>query len=171
MGLFKNLIHCLRLIDKGDNTFSASNGFAKLLTVALVDGVGTGHKVGGRPDDEDPAGVMGGGNAVYLSLYNGGPHGELLDAEVTVVKDGERLTLPAGGKVCLLPGQSVTITPYLYHDFHVEPTGGAVLLGEVSMCNDDVNDNCFLEKTGRFPEIEEDEAPYRLLCTEYPAAE
>ena len=24
---------------------------------------------------------------------------------------------------------------------------------------------------GRFPEIEEDEAPYRLLCNEYPVAE
>jgi len=24
---------------------------------------------------------------------------------------------------------------------------------------------------GRFPKIEEDEAPYRLLCNEYPAAE
>lgn len=45
-----------------------------------------------------------------------------------------------------------------------------MLLGEVSMCNDDENDNCFYEKMGRFPEIEEDEPPYRYLCTEYPAA-
>ena len=49
-------------------------------------------------------------------------------------------------------------------------TGGAVLLGEVSMCNDDENDNCFYEQMGRFPEIEEDEPPYRLLCNEYPEA-
>ena len=47
---------------------------------------------------------------------------------------------------------------------------GPVLLGEVSMCNDDENDNRFYEPIGRFPEIEEDEAPYRLLCTEYPKA-
>ena len=26
------------------------------------------------------------------------------------------------------------------------------------------------EQMGRFPEIEEDEPPYRYLCTEYPAA-
>ena len=38
------------------------------------------------------------------------------------------------------------------------------------MCNDDENDNRFYEPIGRFPEIEEDEKPYRLLCTEYPKA-
>ena len=36
--------------------------------------------------------------------------------------------------------------------------------------NDDNTDNRFYEPLGRFPEIEEDEPPYRLLCTEYPAA-
>ena len=40
-----------------------------------------------------------------------------------------------------------------------------------SQCNDDETDNRFYEKVGRFPEIEEDEAPYRLLCNEYPNAE
>ena len=46
-----------------------------------------------------------------------------------------------------------------------------MLIGEVSQCNDDNTDNRFYEKMGRFPVIEEDEAPYRLLCNEYPAAE
>ena len=45
-----------------------------------------------------------------------------------------------------------------------------VLLGEVSMLNDDNTDNRFYENIGRFPEIEEDEVPYRLLCSEYPKA-
>ena len=40
----------------------------------------------------------------------------------------------------------------------------------VPMCNDDNTDNRFLKPLGRFPTIEEDEAPYRLLCNEYPAA-
>ena len=31
-------------------------------------------------------------------------------------------------------------------------------------------DNNFNPPAGRFPEIEEDEAPYRLLCNEYPMA-
>ena len=46
---------------------------------------------------------------------------------------------------------------------------GAVLLGEVSQCNDDNTDNRFNPPVGRFPKIEEDEPPYRLLCNEYPA--
>ena len=54
---------------------------------------------------------------------------------------------------------------------HVEEGTGAVLLGEVSMCNDDENDNRFYEPIGRFPTIEEDEPAYRLLCNEYPAAQ
>ena len=65
---------------------------------------------------------------------------------------------------------SLTITQRLYHDFNVEPGTGAVLIGEVSQCNDDNTDNHFDIQAGRFPSIEEDEAPYRLLCNEYPAA-
>ena len=30
--------------------------------------------------------------------------------------------------------------------------------------------HCYLPHMGRFPAIEEDEAPYRLLCNEYPVA-
>ena len=48
--------------------------------------------------------------------------------------------------------------------------GGMILLGEVSRCNDDNNDNFFYDEIGRFPKIEEDEPPYRLLCNEYPPA-
>ena len=78
--------------------------------------------------------------------------------------------IPAGTQVRLTPGESITICPYLYHDFTVEPGSGPVLLGEVSQCNDDNTDNRFYEQLGRFPTIEEDEPPYRLLCSEYPAA-
>jgi D-lyxose ketol-isomerase len=56
----------------------------------------------------------------------------------------------------------------MYHDFQVEAGTGDVLLGEVSMCNDDTNDNRFYDPIGRFPIIIEDEVPYRLLCNEYP---
>ena len=55
--------------------------------------------------------------------------------------------------------------------FTVPPDcGGMILLGEVSRCNDDNNDNFFYDEIGRFPKIEEDEPPYRLLCNEYPPA-
>jgi len=112
-----------------------------------------------------------GGNDVYITVYNGAPDKKMLDTDVTVYSDGKVEIVPAGTRVCLHPGQSITITPYLYHDFHAPETGGPVLLGEVSMCNDDDNDNFYNDDSiGRFPEIEEDEPPYRLLCTEYPDA-
>ena len=112
-----------------------------------------------------------GGNDIYITVYNGAEDKTMLDTDVAVHKDGKTEVVPAGTKVCLKPGESITITPYRYHDFIVPETGGAVLLGEVSMCNDDEHDNCFYAPIGRFPEIEEDEKPYRLLCTEYPKAE
>ncbi len=111
-----------------------------------------------------------GGNVVYITVYNGAEDGIRLDTDVVVHLDGREMTVPAGTQVKLSPGESIAIDPYLYHDFIVPVEGGPVLLGEVSMCNDDDNDNRFYEPIGRFPKIEEDEAPYRLLCTEYPAA-
>lgn len=111
-----------------------------------------------------------GGNDLYIAVYNGAEDGSRLDTDVTVTTDGVQRTVPAGTRIRLSPGESITITQYLYHDFLVPKEGGPVLLGEVSMCNDDEHDNRFYEEMGRFPEIEEDEAPYRLLCTEYPKA-
>lgn len=111
----------------------------------------------------------GGGN-VLITVYNSTEDGKFADTDVTVNCDGHEYTVPAGTQIKLTPGESITIYPYMYHDFHVEEGSGDVLLGEVSMCNDDENDNRFYEPIGRFPEIEEDEKPYRLLCTEYPKA-
>lgn len=112
----------------------------------------------------------GGGN-VLIRVYNSLPNEEIdYDSDVTVHTDGRNYTVPAGTQVRLKPGESIHIQQYLYHDFTVEPGTGAVLLGEVSQVNDDSNDNRFNPPVGRFPKIEEDEAPYRLLCNEYPAA-
>jgi hypothetical protein len=112
-----------------------------------------------------------GGGTVLIRVYNSLAD-ESLDESgpVRVLSDGRAYTVPAGTQVPLEPGESITIYPGLYHDFSVQPGTGAVLLGEVSMCNDDVNDNRFYQQYGRFPDIEEDEPPYRLLCTEYPPA-
>ncbi len=110
------------------------------------------------------------GGAVLIRVYLAGPDGEPdRERPVTVHVDGQTRTVPAGTQIRLCPGQSITIQPYLYHDFTVAPGGGPVLLGEVSQCNDDQNDNRFSPPMGRFPAIEEDEPPYRLLCSEYPA--
>ncbi len=107
-----------------------------------------------------------GGGTLIISVYNAEKDGSLSKDDVIINTDGRSYKAPAGTKVYLKPGESITIWPYQYHDFAVE--GGDVLIGEVSMCNDDVNDNFFYAPIGRFPEIEEDESPYRLLCTEYP---
>ena len=113
----------------------------------------------------------GGGN-VLIRVYHSTPDEDLdRGREVHVHVDGREMVVPAGTQVRLTPGESITICPYLYHDFTVEPGSGPVLLGEVSQCNDDNTDNRFYEQLGRFPTIEEDEPPYRLLCNEYPAAE
>lgn len=111
-----------------------------------------------------------GGNDLYIKVYNGDKEKRRLDTDVVVHSDGCCRTVKAGTDVLLKPGQSITIYPYMYHEFWVPRTGGSVLIGEVSMCNDDENDNCFYAPVGRFPDIEEDVMPYRLLCNEYAKA-
>lgn len=111
----------------------------------------------------------GGGN-MMMKLYNSAPDGGLADTDVTVYSDGRTYTVAAGTVLRLAPGESVTLHRGTYHAFWAEEGSGPVLIGEVSQCNDDNTDNRFYEEMGRFPEIEEDEPPYRLLCNEYPAA-
>lgn len=112
-----------------------------------------------------------GGGTALIRVYNSREDDSVDDTDVTVIMDGRSFTVPAGTQVELKPGESITIYQRLYHDFEVKPGTGDILLGEVSMCNDDACDNRFNPPMGRFPAIEEDEPPYRLLCTEYPKAE
>jgi D-lyxose ketol-isomerase len=73
--------------------------------------------------------------------------------------------VPAQGTVHKLrAGQSITIPRGLQHSFWGEDA--PVFVAEVSQCNDDKNDNFFLEPIGRFSQIEEDEPAYRLLWNE-----
>lgn len=109
----------------------------------------------------------GGGN-VIIKVYNSTKDNLFDTTDVTIHSDGRTYQVSAGSEVVLKPGQSITVTKGLYHDFKVEKGTGPVLLGEVSMCNDDNTDNYFYNKAvGRFPEIIEDEEPYRVLCNEY----
>lgn len=107
-----------------------------------------------------------GGGALVLELYNSSDDGGLLDTDVTVHTDGVRQVLPAGGRLTLEVGESVTLPTGLYHQFWAERA--RVLLGEVSNVNDDTADNRFLEPVGRFATIEEDEAMLYPLYTDYP---
>lgn len=108
-----------------------------------------------------------GGGTLVIRLYQRDEQTDLLDnsADVQVAIDGQQMTVPAGGLVKLKPGQSICLTPLLYHSFWAED--GVVLAGEVSMANDDLTDNRFLEPLGRFSHIEEDETPIHLLCSDY----
>lgn len=68
--------------------------------------------------------------------------------------------------VSIKPGQSVTMEPYIYHEFWTPDE--MVLVGEVSSVNDDETDNHFYKEVKRFSQIEEDVAGKYYLCNEYP---
>ncbi len=106
----------------------------------------------------------GGGN-LLIQLYNATDDDSLGESDVTVSIDGTKRTVKAGAIVTLCPGESITLTSRLYHKFWGAES--RVLIGEVSLVNDDNTDNRFYEPVGRFPEIEEDEPALHLLVTDY----
>ncbi|MBN1641963.1 MAG: D-lyxose/D-mannose family sugar isomerase [Anaerolineae bacterium] len=108
-----------------------------------------------------------GGGVLAIEVYNATPEGELANTEVTVRIDGLARTVPAGGRLLLTPGESIRLVPYCYHTFWASEQ--RVLVGEVSVVNDDDADNRFYEPLGRFPEIEEDEPPLHLMVGDYEA--
>lgn len=111
----------------------------------------------------------GGGN-LLIKLFNSTEERDFAQTPVRVSIDGEMRIYDPGSVVRLRPGESITLPPRLYHEFWGEEGTGMVLVGEVSTVNDDKVDNYFNPPVGRFPEIEEDEPPLYLLCTEYPPA-
>jgi len=110
------------------------------------------------------------GGDLLVQVYNRGEDDGLADTPVAVNVDGRSTTVEAGAIIRLTPGESITLPSYQYHEFWAAPGTGTSIIGEVSKVNDDHHDNFFLGDVGRFPEIEEDEKPLHLLCTEYPAA-
>jgi len=109
----------------------------------------------------------GGGN-LAMELYLANESEKLTDKEFTVSTDGIVRHFQPGDQLILGPGESVTFPAYLAHRFYGEKGKGKVLVGEVSSVNDDNTDNCFVDGVGRFPSIEEDEAPLHLLVSDYP---
>ena len=107
-----------------------------------------------------------GGGRLVIQVYNATPDDGLDDTAVTLSLDGVRRTVKAGGLLTLSPGESITLPGRCYHMFW-----GAeerVLVGEVSVVNDDNTDNHFYEPVGRFPAVEEDEQPLYYLTNDYP---
>jgi D-lyxose ketol-isomerase len=112
----------------------------------------------------------GGGN-LMVQVFNSIADGEFGSTPVILSLDGRSCEAAAGSIIMLAPGESITLPTGQYHKFWGQKGTGKVLLGEVSMVNDDRLDNYFHEKVGRFPTIEEDVLPLYLLGQEYPTAE
>lgn len=121
-----------------------------------------------------------GGGILEITLYNSteddyadeeggrnGCPGKFADTDVVTVIDGKKKIVPAGGKILLSPGQSISIAPGQYHQWQGIPGTGDIILFEVSTTNDDSIDNRFLESGERTPNIEEDEEPVYLLLADY----
>jgi len=108
----------------------------------------------------------GGGNLV-IELYNSTSDELFADTPVILKTDGVERTVTPGGKVVLSPGESICLEQGVYHRFYGESGKGKVLVGEVSMVNDDTSDNRFYEIIGRFPTIDEDVEPLHLLVSDY----
>lgn len=109
----------------------------------------------------------GGGNLV-MELYKATDDDELSEKPFVVSVDGILTGITPGEKLILKPGQSICLKPGIYHRFYGQKGYGRVLIGEVSMVNDDANDNRFYDKVGRFPDITEDVKPLHLLVNDYP---
>jgi D-lyxose ketol-isomerase len=108
----------------------------------------------------------GGGN-LMIQLYPSDKEEKFGTHPFHVSLDGVLHSFRPGETVRLRPGESITLTQGLYHQFSGEPGFGKVLVGEVSAVNDDHTDNRFFDPVGRFPEIVEDEAPLHLLVGDY----
>ena len=108
----------------------------------------------------------GSGGTLKVELFNSrGPR--ILDekSDVPVSVDGRNYTVKPGTVISLGGGESITLHRGVFHQFWSDDA--VLLLGEVSMVNDDHKDNFFLEERGRFPDIEEDEPPLHLLVADY----
>jgi D-lyxose ketol-isomerase len=112
--------------------------------------------------------IVRGGGALAIQLWASTPGEGLSDGPLTLRVDGVSRKVEAGGTIVLRRGESICLEPGIYHRFYAEPGSGRVLAGEVSAVNDDRSDNRFYAPAGRFPDIEEDEEPYRLLAADYP---
>ncbi len=108
-----------------------------------------------------------GGGDLEITLWQSDESEDFTDADVHVKVDGIEVVVPAGGKITLRPGQSVTLMPYQYHQWQGVPGTGDIMLFEVSMTNDDHTDNRFKVAQDRIPQVEEDEPARHLMFADY----
>jgi D-lyxose ketol-isomerase len=106
-----------------------------------------------------------GGGKLAIQIYNATDQDQLADTPIVLRLDGVKREFKPGEIVRLTPGESITLPPRVFHKFWGEET--QVLVGEVSLVNDDHQDNCFHKPVGRFASIEEDVDPLHLLVGDY----
>lgn len=107
------------------------------------------------------------GGILVMELYGVGEDDGPVVQDIMVQIDGVETLVEKGSFVHLHPGQSITMSRGVYHRFYAKEGSGYVLAGEVSSPNDDDGDNRFFEDLGRFPLVEEDEEPLRLMIPDY----
>ena len=78
------------------------------------------------------------GGKLIVQLYNANDHAGLANTPVTISVDGVKRQVGPGDMIVLAPGESTTLRPRVYHKFGSEEH---VLMGEVSLVNDDQKDN------------------------------
>lgn len=108
-----------------------------------------------------------GGGKLVIELYPTTKKNAADKQTFTISVDGVVKNFRPGDKLVLSPGESVCLTPEIFHRFYGEPGKGKVLVGEVSSVNDDNSDNVFFEEIPRFPDIVEDEPIHYLLSNDY----
>ena len=155
----------LTLFTLRNGAFSQHESYAEKIMMVRERQITPLHRHDRKTEDIINRGNSASGELV-LKLYNSTENGGLADTPVSVICDGITRHTEAGGSIVLKAGESITVPPGLYHSFH--SANGNALIGEVSSMNDDVTDNRFYQSLSRFPEIVEDEPPFRLLATEYP---
>lgn len=112
-----------------------------------------------------------GGGVLHIELYGSNEDGSIDNiSDVTVYCDGVKKLVKAGDRIEILPGNSITLRPFVYHKFIAAKTGGDIIIGEVSKINDDSKDNHFAFKTKyKHLEIIEDVEMTHPLSSEYDA--
>jgi D-lyxose ketol-isomerase len=84
---------------------------------------------------------------------------------LTIPVNHEEQKFVSGAIIEVEAGSRVTLVPGVYHEF--VPLSDECIIGEVSTANDDLHDNFFVNPdVGRYPGIEEDEAPVLRLISE-----
>lgn len=93
---------------------------------------------------------------LFVQLWSRNPAIFSPGAPLKVKVNGRNRSIQSGDKVMLQSGERVRIMPGVWHEFYAGSEG--CIIGEVSIADDDINDNSFCNiNVERFSDIVEDE--------------